>query len=345
MNARLAHIANGAVLAEFLRQDTKVSLAGAADILQGAEGAIKSYVETTFDKTRPIASIASFLTGGLLWSLKSKKLAVLYMVAGALGFDWKAFWDALGKSVVAIVQEIHGGNKSATDEEATSKINQTVASIFPSHFTGNVDMSKVLDLTKKVFSNDLNTALKQGDKLVKTAGIGTQLISFFTSAISWAVKAALVAAGVWIGGSAVKHMMGGKSEEKPQSPSEQSVPQNVLKISPSASPDLFTPNRNDLSSVWIEHGDIDQIEDELAGWVVDAYPQFSQYTSQLKSSSPFQAMVNAFKQRNRLASGIGLISIPRPYQRKIDIVSTIVNGFLHSANVPEVEERYHSIPA
>jgi hypothetical protein len=349
MNAQLTHIANGAILAEFLRQDAKISLAGAADILQGAEGAIKSYVESTFDKNRPIASIVSFITAGLLWNLKSKKLAILYMVAGALGFDWKSFWDALGKSVVAIVQEIHGGKKAVSDEEATGKLNQTVSSILPQHFTGNVDMPKVLDLAKKVFANDLDNALKltkQGNQIIKTAGIATKLISFFTSAISWAVKAALVAAGIWVGGSAVKHMIGDKSKEEAQSQETQpEVPSNVLKINPNASPDLFAPHKNDISSFWIEHGDIDEVEDMLANWVIDAYPQFSKYTPTLKSSSAFQSMVNAFKQRNKLASGIGLISIPRPYQRKIDIISTIVNGFLHEAKMPEVEDRYRSIPA
>lgn len=342
MNGRLVHIANGAVLESFAN-DSKISLGQTSSYLHAAEGAIKSYVDSTFDKTRPIASLASFITGGLLWSLKSKKLAILYMVAGALGFDWKAFWDALGKSIVAVVQEIHGG-KPTTDEDATNKVNQVVESSFPQHFTGKVDMSKVLDLAKRVFAEDLDNALKikkysSNRELIKNAGIASKLISFFTSAISWAVKAALVAAGLWVGGKAVKKMIDGKPAPE-EGAETQEVPASKLKLSPNASPDLFTPHRNDLSSVWIEHGDIDEIEDTIIDWVINAYPQLARYEDSIKTSSEFQAMVSAFKQRNRLASGLGLVSIPRPYQRKIDIVFRIVNSLSIGPMYPQSGTKY-----
>lgn len=348
MKANLEYLADSLIIEELAKNDHLIVNAQDGIIGSVAEG-VKSYVASQFDKTRPIASIAAFLGRGLLWSMGFKWMSVLYSVAEAFGFDWKAFWSSVGNGITSFAKTILGSKTKSSEDDASSKINSVVEDAFSNSFTGEPDQQKIMDIAGKAsYASQLRDAilikeaaikLQNNPSLTKNAGMLSlfkgKLARFFIKTISWLVKTALISLGFVVAGgvgSGIGSSLFGKKSPNGESSAEEEGNKpasyhSSLKVSPNVSRDIFTVHPNNMSSVWIEHGEISNVEDMLKSWVLQVYPQLSKNIDQIESSSAFQSMVNRFQSRNRLATGLGIISVPKPYQRKADIVAAITSNF------------------
>jgi hypothetical protein len=336
MRPELQYIADTIFVESFLREDyMKIAIAQDNSIGSTILSGLKSYISSVFDKNRPISSIASLFTNSLLWSLKSKKLAILYTLAGALGFDWKAFWSSLGASITDFVKEIISSRKPADANTTHSKVSEMVSNAVSSSFSGDVDKEKLNEMNQQGILQSLNTV--NNKNLIKTADMKSKLAGVLIKIVGWLIVTVLGMIGL----SELGKVLSDKDSKKSEESTEQAQGiGKLIKISPDAPQDLFSLHRNNMSSIWIEHGEIENVDSILLEWVFSAYPQLEQYESQLKNSSGFDSMVQKFKDRNKLAGGLNMISVPRPYQRKIDIVSAIVGPFIRGFS-----SQYHSIPA
>jgi hypothetical protein len=307
-----------------------ISISQSEGILSSLGNIVKNYVSSIYDKEHPYSSILSFLGSGMLFSLGLPKLSILYELAEALGFDWKSFWSNLGNAIISFTKS----SSNPTEQEIASNVNSIVDSSLKSSFSGNVDKSKLSSIIK---SSETATELRKlaedvyKNRFIKTAGIASTLIAklykFFSKIISFVVKSALMSTVFETGRGITTNLLGIKTpQSKPQDFSN--APIYKLQVSPTVSEDIFESHRNDLSNVWIEHGDINDIENIISSWILSTYPQLNKDIDKIKSSNTFQSIVNQFKDRNKLASGLGIFSIPRPYEKKIDIVSKIVNDYL-----------------
>lgn len=340
MNGRLEYLADSLII-EALAKDDLIAIAQEGGLVQSVAQGVKDYVSSQFDKNKPIASVVSFMGPGLLWSMNFKWMSVLYTLAEALGFDWRSFWSAVGRGIAMFVKTIIGSDEQVPEDEVSNTVNSTVQNAFMKSFTGEADMSKLLDLAKHKFANNMSEALEikamalrleKNPKIVKEASIKSKLSSFFIRTISWLVKTALISLGFISAAGA------GKALVDHESPTESAEQAPSLKVAPNAPAWMFSAHSNDMSNVWIERGDINEIQNILKSWILAVYPQLNTRINDIENSSSFQNMVNKFKTRNRLAGGLGLISIPRPYQRKSDIVTEIVNQYLkESPQEPQQE--------
>lgn len=357
MRPQLQYIADTILIESMLKDDDiKIAIAQESSIGSTLIGGLKSYVFSIFDKNRPISSIASLLTSSLLWALPSKKLAILYTLAGALGFDWKGFWNALGGSITTFVKEILSSGKKADGTQTASRVNEAVSNAISSSFTGNIDKAKITEMAQQgELKSDaqktddfslLVSGIRNDPKLIKIAGVKSKLAGTLIKVVGWVIVSILGILGLTELGKAFTSKDSDKTNTDSQQQSQETQSQGtgkLIKISPNAPQELFSIHRNNMSSVWIEHGDISEIEDTLKSWIFSAYPQLEQYESQLLHSSSFQSMLAKFEERNKLASGLGFYSIPRPYQRKIDVVSMIVGGFVRSTGISPSEQPENKI--
>jgi len=333
MRPYLQYIADTVYVEDLLKDDRLISIAQDGGIGSSIIGALRSYIFSIFDKDRPIASLTSLFTSGLLWSLKSKKLAILYTLAGALGFDWKAFWGNFGGEMVEFAKEIISSGKKSDAASTNSKVNEIATNAVSASFTGSPDpkalanLAQTMDDTNKTDDISLSVASIKSS-IIKTAGIKSKIAGVLIRVFGWI---GITILGI-IGITALTKTI---SDSKPKETADTTPGLGrIMKLSPNVPQDLFSVHRNDMSSIWIEHGDINTIGDILMNWILSAYPQFQKYADKLKNSSSFESMVSKFQDRNKLASGMSIISIPRPYQRKIDIVSSIVRGFLSEHSQP-----------
>lgn len=306
------------------------------DIVGSVADGIKSYVSDIYDSKRPLASIMAFMGPGLLWKLEFPWMSVLYTVAEALGFDWKAFWSSVGKGITSFVRVIIDSGAKISDAAATSQIGDVVSSSFNGSFTGELNQEKLLNVARqnKVSSirdvielKALANRIQKTPGLIKKAGILSlfkgKLARFFIRIITWVVKTALISLGFVSAAGATSALVGSKPLENTDDDSE-----GTVSPSPKTPPDMFDVHPNDMSRVWIERGDINSIDGLLKGWILSAYPQLQDQIGELGDSSVYRSMLSKFKERNSLAAGLGMISIPRPYQRKIDVIGPIVSKFM-----------------
>lgn len=339
MSFELNYIAD-CVYIEAVAKDTMVK--NADGILGSIGSSIMSYVKSLYDPKRPIASVLSFLGPGILFRLGFPWLGVLYEVADVLGFDWISFWDGVKENISSLLKSITSSGEKPSEAELSSGIDQAVKSSAAQNFHNDPDLSKLKDLaTSGKLSTDISDARDlmhfaskyQSDKsIIKTAGIPgrffSKVVKFFVRTISWLVKTALVSLGFAAAGGAISSIFKTDNSKPNSSPNEEDITPISLKTSPSIPSDLITSHRNDLSNTWIERASIEDIDSLLLSWILQTYPQLKGKQSELLNSSSFSSMRNKFLSRNRLATGLDIISIPKPYTRKIDIVSEIVRGFL-----------------
>jgi hypothetical protein len=350
LNNKLSFLADSLIIEALAKDDTKIAIAQDGGVLSSIVNNIKSYVMNEFDKDHPAASILSLIGPGIMWKLGFPWLSGVMALAGILGFDWTGFWSNLGQDVVKIVDELRGQKENPpTEGQISSQVNGAVQNAFEQHFTGQVDQSKLEQAAKSNLGTS-SSAIQDSLDIKKfaiefannptfikeAASVGLlkgKLSKFFIRTIGWAVSAAIMSlpfiAAMGIG----KGLLGGSSSNTQETQKSNTDLSEKLPMSPNVSSDLLATHRNDISSVWIERGDIANISDMLVDWIEEAYPQFSKHRDQLTSSSSFQRIKDAFRARNRLATGTGLISIPQPYQRKVDVVKDIINGFLAEKHI------------
>lgn len=320
MNAHLEYIADSLVIETFVRD--KFIITAEDNVMGSMVNGIQSYVSSIYDPKRPIASIISFIAPGLLFSMGNKKIAILYAIMEALGFNWTSFWSGLGKGVATFIKN---SSSKPSEDNVSSHINYLVNNEFKENYSGQVDKKKLLDLSHKISfaSNAIEmNKIAESYPIIKNAGLFSKLAGFFIKTISWLVKTALISLGFTVGEGATSGLFGIQKQD------EDEALVDKLKVSPNVSREIFIDHPNNLSTVWIEHSDINNINTLLKNWILNAYPQLNPGIDLIEKSISFQSMVNKFKERNKLAPGLGILSVPRPYQRKAEIVFAIVNGYL-----------------
>jgi hypothetical protein len=325
MRFHLQYIADTILIESLIKEDSKIAIA--QDSSASPTDSIKSYVSSIFNKDKPtISSIMSLFTDGLLFSLGGTKLKILYFVAKAFGFNFEGFWHTVGTDVAEFVKEILSSGKKADFSTTASKANEIATNAVSASFTGTLDESKIKELADKGMLKSFS--IEYNSKLVKNASITSKIATVLIRIVGWLIITVLGALALSEVGKLVSNK-GSEKEETAQSTGK------LIQISPDAPSELFSIHRNNMSSIWIEHGNIEDIESILNDWIFSAYPQLKKYQNLLTSSPAYQSMVDKFQERNKLADGLGMISIPRPYQRKIDIISMIVGTFLRSAGASE----------
>lgn len=333
MNADLEYLAD-CIFIEALAKDDSLIVLSQQDIMGSVAESIKNYVSNIYDPNRKLASIMAFIGPTLLWKLNFPWLSVLYTVAEALGFDWKSFWSDVGRGIARFVRAITNSGAKATPDEMSTQVNDVVSTSFNDSFTGEIDKVKLMNVAlQNKLGADISNAIelkvfaiefRKNKNLIKTAQaslLRRKLARFFIKTITWLVKTALISLGFGSAAAAVSGLMGAKTEESGGG-------ENTLQVSPNVPPEMFQVHPNDLSNNWVERVEISDIDSVLNNWILSIYPQLSGQINDIQNSSSYQSVANNFRSRNRLATGLGILSIPKPYQRKTDIVSAIINGYL-----------------
>jgi len=351
----IEYLADSMLMEAFLRDSSMTKLAQNSLVSSMAQ-TIKEYVLSEFQnfKNDPVAGAVSFLGPGLVWKV-SPMLGVLYEVAAALGFDWPGFWRSVINNLKEFLSVIFSSGQKPTEEALTEKTNAAVDAAGQEYFKDNPDQGMLESLKKKYQSitarsqkNSLKDVIElkavarkyqKDKKIIKNASLTSKLFGFFMRVLKWLIKTALISLGLTAAGGAAATLLGTKpvgqpgesssgvvgTEDEPSAPSGGMI---SIPMSGSVSPDLMEWHQNDMRSSWLEHGEINSVPELVLSWIVNAYPQLNSYQSDIYNSSSFRTVLNRFLSRNRLAQGMGIFSVPRPFQRKIDIVNQIVSGFL-----------------
>jgi hypothetical protein len=323
--------------------------ADANSVITGVAISVKNYVLEHFDKKRPVASVVAFLGPGILWSLGFKWISVLYEVVEALGFDWVGFWEKVKNGIETFLSTIVSGEKPS-EETISSHVSEVIITAMGSSFTSQTDESKLQGLADSKTSFSMHDALelkkfalRNDRRLLKSASFISlfkgKISRFFINTIGWVITVGLVSLGFAAAGGAISGLLGlhsnpsesGASPESRDYSSTEPQPVQQLELSPSASPDLSQYHENDIEHTWIESGDIHNLKQILLDWITSAYPQVPEG---IENSNAFAKMVVMFNNRNKMAEGTDMITVPPPYTRKIDIVSQVVNGFLKESPQP-----------
>jgi hypothetical protein len=340
MNANLSYLADCLIVEAYIKEEGLETTAQ----LSGLMGSIGDYLKSQFNKDHPVASILSFLGSGLLWGI-SPKLSILYSLAQAFGVNFTGLWESLGGVIERIVGFHKTNGEPMPANDAESIIEQGAKSALQSNL-GEMDEDKVQELAQQaglIKTQSFNDPrIKKFAKQIKTAGIFGRsrggFMGLFLRVIVWLVKTALISLGFMGAVGAARHFFGADKpkEEEESGPNQHASFQQTsspllhkLPISSTAPSDIFTAHRNDMSSTWIERFDINDIDNEIMDWIISAYPQLATMKDKIEETSAFKSVVNLFQQRNSRGAGVGITTIPRPFQRKIDIIAPIVSGFLN----------------
>ena len=340
--ANTEYLIDTLVMNAFVKDDiTKVAQSSVmTSIAQG----IKNYVLSLYDPNKPVASVVAFLGPGLLFRAGFPMLAIFYEVAEALGFDWIGFWKTVGDEMQQFLQAMLSSNQKPSEEDLSNKVDSVVQNAAAEHFKEQPSMGKLMGVMRKVTARqDLKNVIElkaiinkyqQDKKIIREAGlfggITSKLSRFFIRAIKWIIKTAFVSLGFAAGGGAISSLINGTKSNSEQRENEE-LPSSApisIPMAKTIPQDLLAWHNNDIRSIWVENGDINQVPNIILKWIVSVYPVLNNYVSDIKSSNSFNAMLQKFMSRNKMAQGLGIFSIPHPYQRKIDIVNQIVSNFL-----------------
>ncbi len=138
----------------------KTAQDGIAGVLSAVEGVVKGI----YDPKAPVESILAFIGPGLLWVFGFKKFAVLYELAGALGFNWTEFFESIKEKLkpllTSLVEErkTSSQNTRALEKFATAidtdHITAIVQEAAEAAFSGEVDVDKLEEAVDKYGSID-----------------------------------------------------------------------------------------------------------------------------------------------------------------------------------------------
>jgi hypothetical protein len=340
---------------------TSAELIKEAGMVDTIVGKIKSEVASAYDPSRPVESVLSFVGPGVLWKLGFPWLAVIYEIMGALGFSWKDFWEKVKDELKSLLT-------SAKDKTVDkSQIESIVHNSVSSSFSGTPDNEKLQDLAKKYspsaggenMANDFNINASINEcvqirkfaiqnqfaneiyrkRNIKTAGllsmIGLKGGGFITKLVVWVISAILISAGFKVAGAALSGAVESVSGDKPTDSNilPASVRDRSIQVSENVDPSLLQRHPNTINSIWIENFSINDIDNKLISWTLNAYPQLRGHEQEILGNSVFQQIVNLFEQRNKMATNLEIISVPKPYERKIDIVNTFAPQVIRNLNL------------
>lgn len=339
MNANLSYLADCLIIEAYLKEEGLEATAQ----LSGLMGSIGDYLKSQFNGEHPVASILSFLGSGMLWGI-SPKLSILYSLAQAFGVNFEGLWESLGGVIEKVIGFKKQNGEAMPASDAESIIEQGAKSALQSNM-GEMDEEKVNEIAQKAglvkTQHFKDARIKKFAKEIKIAGIfgrsRSGFMGLFWRVIVWLLKTSLISLGFMGAAGAARHFFGAdkpkeESESNTNQPAsfQQTVSPLLRKLPVSSnSPGLFSEHRNDMYSVWLEKADINDIDDTLMSWVVAAYPALATMKDKIEETSTFQSMVRLFQQRNARSSGVGMVAVPPPFQRKIDVVRPIVSGFLN----------------
>jgi hypothetical protein len=369
INTELQKLADEAFITAIVKDDLLHKYADGS-FMESAGATIKEEILKVWDKDHPIESVVSFIAPGMIWGI-SPWMAILYEVAGALGWNQKEFWGDVGNKLKEFLQ---GLKTTPSEQEIKTSISNIVNSAANSTFNGEVDEEKLNALRQKGLPQkgasleDVEILKKfalyieHNPKLYKSAGpisfllspFKSKIRSFFVRVVMWAISTAVISLGLAVGKGALAtalHLIpsiggsggsdagasGGTADQiqSPQQITSQNLPANLTE-------NLLQTHENDLSGIWIENYSILNIENLLLSWVSEAYPQLDK--SKLQTSNALQTVVNEFKNRNRLGEGTGLVVVPRGYIRKIDVAAKIATQFVKENPTAVSNTPYTALP-
>ena len=330
----------------YQEQWPKIVLGEDGSLIDNMIGGVKNRFNRLFDtsKNSLVMNFLSFLGPGFLIGLGFPWFGVAYEVADALGFDWPGLWNSLKDSLLKIFSPSSSGEKP-TREELHTQLEESTGEALQKNVKENVDEEKLEKIRQKTGGDQqmpAHTGMTSTKKLIKKAGlIGSALRSrgllmrLFKKLIPWAVTTLAVSLGLAVVGSGVAGALGVGPDSKKEGPGEGGEtasktrdPIHSLQMAPNPDPDLFEFNKNDTGSIWLENGDINNIQNILLSWIFAIYPSLKQKQPEIVSSKAFIEVENRFRKGNEGAQNLQTYAIPRPFQRKSEVVSYIVNEYL-----------------
>jgi hypothetical protein len=352
MNARLQYLADGAIIASLADDITKTAQAGGT--MSNIASGVKEYISGLWDPKDPVDSILGFIAPGILSAAGFGWLAFIYEVAEVMGFDFIGFFSSIRQNIKEFIHTLVSSKEPIPQETIYENVKEATTAAAEQHFNGATDMSKLPALAMKAPSfvselqdaNDVRSfAINQTpvSALIKNAGIMSifkgKLARLFIRMVTWLITTALVSLGFAAAGGTAKSLLGGTPSS--QSSSTDQGDTSLVSIAPQAArymskiqaknipADLKQSHSNNTQNVWIESGNIDEIEQIIMSWIMQAYPQLSKYTADLSNSETMQNIVKLFEKRNGYSKGVDIYAVPKPFTRKLDIVDQIVGAFLN----------------
>jgi hypothetical protein len=334
----------------YQEQSPMIVLAEGGSTFDNILSGITEYAGKKWDeiKERPFAGLAAFLGGPLLMRLGFPWMGIAYEVAGALGFDWAGIWESLKNSVWEIIRDtIHPSAAKPTKEELQSKIEKATDDALSQHVSNTVDEEKLQEAYDKAKNNpsqdklppstgasSITSMIKRSGVLGMAAGTSRGILSkLFRKIIPFAITTAIAGIGLTTAAGAARGAIGITTDPKKDDGEASSAPMGRqpiydLTVSPSVDRDLYKFNSNGPKTVWLERGNIGNIRSYLIQWIESAFPDLKNEENKITSSKNFIQVEKMFKDRNLLAESLDIYSFPKPFERKIDIVSYIINGYL-----------------
>jgi hypothetical protein len=326
-------------------QSSLQKTAGIMDTVSTLAEGVVGYVKSLWDEKKPLGSVMSFIGPGILFRLGFPWIAVAVEVAGALGFDWIGFWDTMKTNVLDLAKSLWGNKEKISQEELHEKTTKITNDALNQHVSDKVDEEKLAELAKTSakYSMQASGAVSMS-RIIKEAGIfGAAaksrglLKGIFSKIVPWVITTALVSLGLAVGGGVVKQIVPTSEKKDDDAASTERDPIHNLTVSPNVSSDMTEYNNNGPGSVWLEEGNINNIKQYLSSWISNVFPQLQSERGQIENCPGFIQVENMFRNRNKLATNLKIYSVPKPFEKKIDIVSYIISQYLKTrgTNAPQ----------
>ena len=334
--------------------DLSYDLVSQAGILDDMLSGIKNFVVNNFDTAHPIKSIfEEFFIPGVIWTI-NPVLGIAYELANALNIvDWKKFWDSIIDPLENLVSNAKSSGTKPSDEDLDRQIQSITEQAANQSFKDNTgaqptdDQIKALQkaqeaLPKQASQETRLLVLSIRQSLMvkrasfhKTAGWASSvfraLFKFLGSKIAWVAGKIVRGLRMTTAAGAVAALVGNPKAQEGggTKPEAQSTIASLIPISKSAPQELYDYHANNMTSTWIENGDISDASANIMDWILSAYPQLKKYEGDIEGSPAFRSTISQIMQRNKLgARGDGFYEIPPPSKRRMDIVGNIVSTFV-----------------
>lgn len=279
-------------------------------------------IKSMWDPDHKVASILNFLTPAILSLTGFGWFAILWEVAGALGFDGKKFFSGITDAITGPVEKAVNGGSVSHDEilqplqqlaqNSTNGADAASDEAFMAAMNKSSSAKNILLIKKLAMHKGASwtgALLKTFTKIMP--GVG----GWFAKTIAWIVIMVLAGLGLAVGGGAAKKVLEDKGIQ-PLAPSgkavESPVHQELLNqaINPGASGDITEKHFNDLDHIWILNFSPSKIGDKLKEWAQELY---GIPANKVSESPKFQEMIQAYKKRNKDAGETGISAAPDGY--------------------------------
>lgn len=314
---------------------------------------IYSDIKNKITGLKSAEEVLAFLTPGAFWTLGFRKLAIIYMVAEAFGFDFAHFFGSLRIGLKSFVEGLFKGEQGNTDI-----INDIVEKSASESFTNNIDPEKakvIMDepiekfesindilMTQKIVlgfgkRTDNDAFLYRKFKELAESATGTKyrkgLLSIIVKVFSWILSVIFYSLGFTIIGSVASKILGAhknkdQSKEDIRDGTETTTTNTlntkknvVLHLNPNADPHLSTTTYNDNNHVWLLNMNVNNIRDMLIKWAQELYQQLTDKSAFEKSES-FNRTLKMFQDRNKTSTQLEIMAVPQPFTSIKQIVDS-----------------------